>query len=79
MNVLDDCVRLVGIAGAGLLEYGSAYLLEPELEDLGVEKVTMLGCVLECDWTHLKAGVNNLGKNVGSSHIAEIGDSMIGG
>jgi hypothetical protein len=44
-NVLNDRVRLVGIAGAELLKHGSAYLLDPELESLGVEKVTMLGCV----------------------------------
>ena len=45
VDVLNDRMRLVRIAGAELPEHGSAYLLEPELENLGVEKVTMLGCV----------------------------------
>ncbi len=44
-NVIDDRVRLVGIAGAELLEHGGTYLLEPELKSLGVTEVTMLGCV----------------------------------
>ncbi len=44
-NVLNDRMRLVGIAGAELLKHGSAYLLEPKLKNLGVKKVTMLGCV----------------------------------
>ncbi len=90
MNVLDDHVRLVGIDGAELLKHGSAYLLEPKLKNLGVEKISMLGCVdigcgqvevsiLECDGTHLKAGVNYLGKNIGDSHGAQVCWSMIGG
>jgi hypothetical protein len=88
-NVLDDRVRLVGIAGAELLEHGSPYLLEPELKNLGVEEVTMLGCIdgcgevevgiLECDGAHLKAEVNNLGEDLGGSHRADVGWSMIGG
>ena len=89
-NVLDDRMRLVGIAGAELLEHGSAYLLEHELKSLGVEAVTMLGSVdigcgevqvgiLECDGAHLKAGVNNLSEDLGGSHGADVGWSMIGG
>ncbi len=89
-NVLDDRMRLVLIAGAELLEHGSAYLLEPKLKNLGVEEVTMLGCVdigcgevevgiLECDGAHLKAGVNNLGKDLRGSHGVDVGWSMIGG
>ncbi len=35
--------------------------------------------VLECDGTLLKARVNDLGKNFGSSHGAQVGWSMIGG
>ena len=89
-NVLDDRVRLVGVAGAELLKHGSAFLLEPKLKNLGVEKISMLGCVdigcgqvevgiLECEGAHLKAGVNDLGENVGGSHGAKVGWSMIGG
>ncbi len=89
-DVLDDRIRLVRIAGAELPEHGSAYLLEPKLENLGVEEVTMLGCVnigcgevevgiLKCDWALLKAGVDNLGENLGSSHGAEVAWSVIGG
>ncbi len=90
VDVLDDHMRLVEIAGAELPEHGSAYLLEPELENLGVEEVTMLGCVnigcgevevgiLECNGALLKAGVDNLGENLGSSHGAEVAWSVIGG
>ncbi len=43
--MLDDRVRLVGIAGAELLEYCSADLREPERENLGVKNFAMLGCV----------------------------------
>jgi hypothetical protein len=89
-DVLDDCMRLVGIAGAELPEHGRAYLLKPELENLGVEEVTMLGCaniscgevkvgILECDGALLKAGVNNLGENLGGNHGAEVVWSVIGG
>jgi hypothetical protein len=89
-DVLDDCMRLVGIAGAELPEHGSAYLLEPELENLGVEEVTMLGCVnigcggvkvgiLKCDGALLKAGVKDLGENLGGSHGVEVAWSVIGG
>ncbi len=83
-------MRLVGIAGAELPEHGSAYLLEPKLVNLGVEEVTMLGCVdigcgevkvgiLECDGALLKAGVNDLGENLGGSNGAEVAWSVIGG
>ncbi len=89
-DVLDDRMRLVGIAGAELPEHGSAYLLEPKLENLGVEEVTMLGCVdigcgevevgiFECDGALLKAGVDNLGENLGGSHGAEVAWSVTGG
>jgi hypothetical protein len=89
-DVLDDRMRLVKIARAELTEHGSAYLLEPELENLGVEEVMMLGCVdigcgevevgiLECDGALLKAGVDDLGENLGGSHGAEVAWSMIGG
>ena len=89
-NVLDDRVRLVRIAGTELLEHGSAYLLEPKLKSFGIEEVTMLGCVdigcgevevgiLECDGAHLKAGVNNPDEDLGGSHGADVGWSMIGG
>jgi hypothetical protein len=86
----DPCMRLVRIAGAKLPEHGSAYLLKPKLENLQVEKVTMLGCVnigcgevevgiLECDGALLKAGVNDLGENLGGSHGAKVAWSVIGG
>ncbi len=88
--MLDDHVRLVGIAGAELLKHGSAYLREPQLKNPGVENVAMRSCVnigcgqvevgvLECDGTLLKAWVNDLGENFGSSHGAQVGRSMIGG
>ncbi len=88
--MLDDRARLVRVAGAELPEHGIAYLLEPELKNLGVEEVTMLGCVdigcgevevsiLECDGAHLKAGINNLGEDLGGSHGADVGWSMVGG
>ncbi len=86
--MLDDHVRLVGIAGAELLEHCSADLREPERENLGVKNFAMLGCVdvgcgqvevgvLECDGTLLKARVDNLGENFGGSHGAQVGWSMI--
>ncbi len=73
--MLDDRMRLVGIAGAELPEHGSAYLLEPKLENLGVDEVMMLGCddigcgkvevsILEYDGALLKAGVGNLGETL---------------
>ncbi len=92
VDVLNDRMRLVRIAGAELPEHGSAYLFEPklELENLGVEEVTMLDCVnigcseievgiLKCDRALLKAGVNDLGENLGGSHGAEVAWSVIGG